>query len=116
MPQAQSVTAGHAATPNAAPLRGYWWRLFWTGEGVNIGRILASGAAVWFAYAILTVLVHGVVMDQDLVPAQVIAGAVRYPPGHPHEIFYSQVFNLPSYVLAGLWRAIPDVIVLSALR
>lgn len=89
---------------------------FWSGEGVTPGRILAVGALVWFLYSVVVVLVQGVTLDQDIVPAQVIAGAVRYPPGHPHEIFYHSIFNLPSYFLAGLWRLTPDPILISALR
>ena len=88
----------------------------WSGEGVTLGRFLVAGALVWFLYGVLVVLVHGVTLDQDLVPAQVIAGAVRYPPGHPHEIFYHSLFNLPSYFLAWLWALTPSPMLISALR
>ncbi len=90
--------------------------LLWFGEGVPMGRILAWGALLWSVYAVLIVLKSGVVLDQDLVPAQVIAGSVHYPPGHPHQIFYPRVFNLPTYLLAGLWALRPDPIFLSAIR
>ncbi len=88
----------------------------WTGEGLTFGRMLLYGAMVCFVYSVLAVLIHGVTLDQDLVPAQVIAGAVHYPPGHPHGIFYPRVFNLPTYFLAGLWKLIPSAVFLSALR
>lgn len=90
--------------------------LLWSGEGVTMGRILAWGALLWSIYAVLIVMKSGVILDQDLVPAQVIAGSVHYPPGHPHLIFYPRVFNLPTYLLAGLWAWRPDPILLSALR
>jgi hypothetical protein len=91
-------------------------RTLWTGEGIALGRVLAFGALIWAAYAVLVVLVHGVVLDQDLVPAQVIAGSVHYAPGHPHAIFYPRVFNLPTYLLAGLWTLWPNLVLLSGLR
>jgi hypothetical protein len=77
---------------------------------------LVTGAIVWFVYSVLVVLIHGVTLDQDLVPAQVIAGAVHYPVGHPHGIFYPRVFNLPTYFLAWLWTLLPNAVLLSALR
>jgi hypothetical protein len=88
----------------------------WTGEGLTFGRMLRTGALVCFVYSVLFVLIQGVTLDQDLVPAQVIAGAVHYPAGHPHGIFYPRVFNLPTYFLAWLWRLMPNALLLSALR
>ena len=43
----------------------------WAGEGLTLGRMLVTGAIVWFVYSFLAVLIHGVTLDQDLVPAQV---------------------------------------------
>lgn len=90
--------------------------LLWTGKQCSFGRVLGLAALIWLAYAILIVCVGGVILDQDLVPAQVISGYVHYPPGHPHEVYYSRVFNLPSFILAGLWNLIPSPLLLSALR
>ena len=91
------------------------YRLLWTGEGVSMGRILAWGALVWLVYSALQVAVSGIIPDQDLVPAQVIAGAVHYAPGHPHQIFYARVFNLPSFLAGALWALAPGAWI-SALR
>ena len=104
------------ASPRDLLPRTTFGRVFWSGDGLGLGAILAYGALVWSLYAALVVLRNGVVLDQDIVPAQVIAGSVHYPPGHPHLIFYTRVFNLPTYLLAGLWALRPDPIVLSALR
>jgi hypothetical protein len=92
-------------------------RLFWLGgEDVSLGRMLAAGALLAAIYGALQLAVNGVFFDEIVVPAQIIAGAVRYPAGHPHQLYYPQLFNLPNYLAAALWRIVPDALVLSAIR
>ncbi|MBV8843531.1 MAG: hypothetical protein JO307_12040 [Bryobacterales bacterium] len=90
--------------------------LLWSGNGFSTGWALCAGALAWLTFSAIVVLAHGVVLDQDLVPAQIIAGAVHYPPGHPHDVFYHRVFNLPSYLLAALWTVWPNPEALSGVR
>jgi hypothetical protein len=78
--------------------------------------MLLGGAIIWAAYSAINLLVNGAVLDEVIVPAQIITGSVRYPAGHPHEIYYTRIFTLPNYLAAGLWAAIPDVLLLSTLR
>ena len=63
-------------------------------DSVPQGRILAYGAVLWLAFSLIAIWFHGVAVDQDLVPAQILAGAVHYPAGHPHDIAYRKTFNL----------------------
>jgi hypothetical protein len=100
-------------SPEANPIS----RLLWLGgEEVSLACMLARGALIWAAYSALQLWVNGVVIDEGVVPAQIIAGAVHYPPGHPHLVFYPQVFSLPNYLAAVLWRLVPNALLLSALR
>ncbi len=92
-------------------------RLLWTGgEDVTIGRMLFVGALVWGAYSVVPLLVTGVVLDESLMPAEIITGAVQYPSGHPHQTFYAHAYNLFYYLLAGLWSIKPDPLLISAIR
>ncbi len=55
--------------------------LFLTGgEGVTIGRMLAFGSLVWGTYSLVQFPLNGVVLNELVVPAQIITGTVRYPP------------------------------------
>ena len=91
-------------------------KLLWTGEGVSLPQMLAVGALIWSFYCVAQFAVRGVVLDEVVMPAQIIAGAVSYPPGHPHQIFYPVAYSLPNYLWAALWRLLPDAVMLSALR
>jgi hypothetical protein len=78
--------------------------------------MLATGAAVWMGYALMQLAVVGPVLDETVVPAQILTGAVRYPPGHPLAVFVETVFSA-GYWLAGLgWSLVPSVTLLSASR
>jgi hypothetical protein len=70
----------------------------------DLRALLERGALIWAAYSLLQIACAGVILDQDVVPAQIIAHAVPYPAGHPHEVFYSRIFNLSNYLGAVLWR------------
>ena len=111
------IVANHES---AVPIRSSFTqtaqRLLWTGEGLATGRVLLAGAMAWLAFSAIAVAVNGVVPDQDVVPAQVIAHAVRYAGGHPHQIFYPAVFSLPNYLAAALWILMPGWEAISAVR
>ncbi len=93
------------------------WRLNWAaGEDVAIGRLLACGAFVWGAYSIVQIAINGVVMDEVLAPAQIISGAVQFPAGHPHQIYYPTAYNLFHYLAAGVWAIDPSPLAISAAR
>jgi hypothetical protein len=77
---------------------------------------LARAALIWLAYSIIQLVINGIVLDETVIAAQVIAGSVAYPSGHPHEIYYWSAFSLPHYLSAGLWFLIPSAEVISALR
>jgi hypothetical protein len=85
-------------------------------RSLSEGAVLAYGALFWLAFSVVIVWVRGPAVDQDLVPAQILAGAVHYPPGHPHDLAYRQSFNLFNYLLAGLWTLLPNPVLLSVLR
>lgn len=101
------------ATPRPGQLRD----LFWSGgEHASLPRMMACGALVWALYAAGQLATRGVVLDEVVVAAQIIAGAVHYPVGHPHLLFYPQVFSLPNYLWAGMWKLVPNAVILSATR
>jgi hypothetical protein len=92
-------------------------QLLWAGgQGVTLGRMLWTGAFVWGLYGAGHLLVNGVVLDEVVVPAQIIAGDVRYPLGHPHQVYYTQAFSLLNYVAGLLWTIAPHALVVSGLR
>jgi hypothetical protein len=114
-----------SGTNTGAALRkklGFEWRqavrsILWSGEGQNTpARTLGWGAAVWGGYTVLYLCIRGIHLDQDVIPAQFIAGAIRNPPGHPHQIFYPTVFNLPNYSGALLWKLVSGPWLLSLVR
>jgi hypothetical protein len=82
----------------------------------RLPRVLALGALVWGLFSGLSILLNGIVVDETVYPAQIIANAVQYPAGHPHDIFYRTAFSLPNYFSAGMWAALPDTLAISAFR
>jgi hypothetical protein len=91
-------------------------RLLWAGDdNVPLSKMLLAGAAVWVVHAIVQLWINGVVLDETVVPAQIIAGAVRYPDGHPHQVYYSQAYSLQHYLAALIWAVAPGPL-LSAVR
>lgn len=93
------------------------WRLFWTGgDDLAIGRLLACGAIVWGAYSVAQILINGVVLDEVIMPAQIISGAVQYPAGHPHQVYFPKAYNLFHYLAAGIWAIEPAPLAISAAR
>src|SRR5262249_18914353 len=86
------------------------------GEDFAVGRLLACGAIVWGAYSIVQILINGIVLDEALAPAQIIAGAVQYPAGHPHQIYYLKAYNLFHYLAGAVWAITPATLAISAAR
>jgi hypothetical protein len=83
----------------------------------SLRRSMAIGALVCVTYSALNLAINGVALDEIVMPAQIIAGAVPYPPGHPHEVYYPRAFSLPSYLTAALWPLTPQpVLFFSAVR
>jgi hypothetical protein len=77
------------------------------------GRPLAYGALACSIYSILNLALNGVRLDEAVMPAQIIAGTVHYPAGHPHVLFNTQAISLLNFVAAGLWKIIRNAVVLS---
>src|ERR1700730_1742086 len=93
------------------------WRLLWSGgEDLTVTRMLGVGAVVWAIYSLVQLLVNGIILDETVMPAQIIAGAVHYPLGHPHQFFYPKVFSGMNYLVAALWKLVPSALFLSAIR
>src|SRR5262249_3264261 len=86
------------------------------GEDVTDGRMFMGGALVWGVYSVIQILINGIVLDESLAPAQIIAGAVQYPAGHPHQIYYWKAYNLFHYLAAGVWAVEPAPLTISAAR
>ena len=84
-----------------------WRTLCWTGEHTSLGWLFAAGALIWAGSSILIVAFRGIILDQSVVAAQIISGAVAYPAGHPHQVFYSQAFSFLNYLAAAIWRVLP---------
>jgi hypothetical protein len=92
-------------------------RLFFTGgEDVTIGRMLIAGAVVWATYSVVALLATGVILDEALMPVQIITGAVQYPSGHPHQTYYLHAYNLFYYLAAAFWSIKADPMFISAIR
>jgi hypothetical protein len=80
------------------------------------GRVFAQAALFFLAYAIVQVAINGIVLDETVIAAQIIMGAVRHDAGHPHAIYYTQAFSLPHYLSALAWWIFPSVEGISAVR
>ena len=93
------------------------WRLLWSGgEELSLAKMLGLGALVWAVYSLVQLWVNGIILDETVMPAQIIAGAVHYPLGHPHQVFYPKVFSGMNYLAAALWKVVPSALFLSAIR
>jgi hypothetical protein len=78
--------------------------------------MLLAGAVVWAGYTLLYGLLNPAVLDEVVVPAQIIAGAVHYPAGHPHDVYYREAFSLSNYLAAGGLRLGLDPLAISRIR
>ena len=65
---------------------------------------LLTGVLLWTLFCVVAVLVRGVRWDETFEHAQVIAGQVNYPCGHPLVCYARGAFSLQTYVSAAmLW-------------
>jgi hypothetical protein len=112
-----STTGGKVALDEKPSKSHLYWAYFWAGgEELPASRLLSCGAVIWLFYALGYLWIRGVVLDQDVVPAQIISGAIRYPVGHPHQLFYPIIYNLPNYAGALLWSLASGPWLLSFVR
>jgi hypothetical protein len=74
------------------------------------------GAALLALYSVAHVISTGVVVDETVMPAQIITGEVTYPAWHPHGIFYRNAYSLSHYSAAAFYRLWPDPSALSFAR
>jgi hypothetical protein len=71
----------------------------------------AQAALLLFVYAIIQVAINGIVLDETVIAAQIITGAVSY-----EAIYYPGAFSLPHYLSALLWIVRPSTAFISASR
>jgi hypothetical protein len=63
-------------------------------------RAMAVGALLWLALAMIMVTARGLRWDESYEHAQIIAGEVHYPAGHPHAVYARNAFTVQSTVSA----------------
>jgi hypothetical protein len=90
--------------------------LLWTGEGAPVGRLLAAGAVVWLAYAVLWLVLEGPVLDESAAAAPIVAGDTGYPDGHPNAVLYRRPIHFLYQLGALQWQLYPDPWWISATR
>jgi hypothetical protein len=77
--------------------------------------MLAAGALVWLAYAVLWLWLEGPILD-EAVAAPVIPGEAGYPAGHPNTIVYRRGVTVLYQLGARHWVLHPDPWWISATR
>lgn len=82
----------------------------------GLSRGMLVGTTCWAAFAVVAIALNGVVMDEATVPAQIIAGVVKYPGGHPHDMYYKTVYSLTHLAAAGFLSFWNSDVALSAVR
>jgi hypothetical protein len=82
----------------------------------DLTRAVVLGAILCALYSVLHVAVTGVVLDETVEPAQIITGAVTYPAGHPHDIFYRRAYSLSNYGSAAIYYVSRNPAVVSFVR
>jgi hypothetical protein len=80
----------------------------------SLEQMLVRGALFCAVLAVLHILLRGVILSEVVDAAQIITGAVRYPEGHPHQVFYSTAPALPNFIASGIWLVTPSPAVVSA--
>jgi hypothetical protein len=63
-----------------------------------------GGIAACIFFAIAAVLLRGIRWDETYEHAQIIAGHVTYPPGHPLAVYVHNAFSLQTYLSAALLK------------
>lgn len=85
-------------------------------ESTDVNKHLMYGAFIWAIYSILQVAWNGIIIDESVIAAQVITGAVKYPPGHPHGMYYQGIYSLIHYLAAVVWWLKPSPLIISAIQ
>ncbi|MCF6284276.1 MAG: hypothetical protein L3K26_03695 [Candidatus Hydrogenedentes bacterium] len=62
------------------------------------------GVVACILFAIVAVLLRGIRWDETYEHAQIIAGHVTYPPGHPLAVYVHNAFSLQTYLSAALLK------------
>ena len=85
--------------------------------GVRLSaRELGVAAAFALAMALAYVALNEPVLDEAVGAAQVLTCAVRYPAGHPHDVYFRSALSLPNHVAAWLYALAPDVALQCSVR
>jgi hypothetical protein len=71
---------------------------------------------LWALYALAYLLLNGAIVDETVVSAQILTGAVDYPAGHPHELFHRQALSLTNHVSAAIAWVLPGYEAVSFVR
>ncbi|MBI2422714.1 MAG: hypothetical protein HYV27_07780 [Candidatus Hydrogenedentes bacterium] len=79
-------------------------------------RAIAHAVALWGVFSLVAVALRGVRWDENYEFAQVIAGAVPYPPDHPLPQYVFSMFSLQTQGLAWLMRLTESPLLLNGLR
>jgi hypothetical protein len=81
----------------------------WTGDDAPpLTSLLAVGAVVWLAYAIVWVCLDGPVLDEAAIAAPLVTGDAGYPSGHPNAWMYRHAVLLLYQLGALQWLVHPD--------
>ncbi len=65
-------------------------------RSVQPNTLLLRGLVLWAAVSIVAVLLRGLRWDESYEHAQVIAGLVTYPPGHPQAVYAHNALTVQS--------------------
>ncbi len=68
----------------------------------DFGRRILYGAALWVLFCIVAVLLRGIRWDETFEHAQILAGKVPYPEGHPLRMYVHNAFSVQPYLSAVL--------------
>lgn len=77
---------------------------------------MGAGVAGWCLFAVLAVALRGVRWDEAFEHAQIMAGQVLYPAGHPLAVYLHNAFSLQTYSSALVVSWFPGTVVLCGLR
>ena len=77
---------------------------------------LWQGCVLWGIFGVLALAIRGVRWDENYEFAQVIAGQIPYPAGHPLHRYVFSAYNLQLYASAALLKILPSAVVLCSVR
>ena len=72
------------------------------GSNLNEHPALWRGAGACVLFAAVAVVLRGVRWDETWEHAQILAGQVAYPAGHPLALYVHNAFSLQTYIAAGM--------------